>query len=133
MNKRALLLAATLNVPLSVYSADAPPLSLAQDAVLQIYSKRDKCVKISAFEKKDGQSSEGFGVHYYSMDYSAQLTFIVPCYAKYDAEQKKFSRGPNFNDTGIMKGQSKLFQPGESVTVLGKVYFEKKESGWHKQ
>ncbi|GAB2181819.1 hypothetical protein DLREEDagrD3_20420 [Denitratisoma sp. agr-D3] len=128
-----LLLVASLAVSLSTQAADTPSISLAQDALSSIWSRKDKCVKVSAFEKTDGQSSEVFGIHSYVMDYKAQLTFIAPCYAEYDAERKKFSMSPHLKKPPFMNSQSKLFQPGEAVVIVGKLHFVKKESGWHKQ
>ncbi len=132
MNWNGIFLAAALLPPFIALAGDSPSVSAGRDALSKMWTSGDKCVRVSDFKKTDGQSSEVFGVRYYAMDYSAQLTFIAPCYAEYNGERKRFSLPPR-STRDFLSQNSKTFQPGETVMIQGRLNFEKKESGWRHQ
>lgn len=129
LNRLPFLLAmAVIAAPAS--GSDIPSLQLGKETLAAQYSKRAHCVDVTSFKKTNGQSSDVFGVKYYVMEYSADLTFVGTCYGRYDAERKRFSSSPAVARSKFRPESDTQFQRGDKVRLDGKLHFQKKENGW---
>lgn len=130
VNRLPFLLLAVAVIAAPASGSDIPSLQLGKETLSAQYSKRSHCVDVTGFKKTNGQSSEAFGVKYYVMEYSADLTFVSTCYGRYDAERRRFSSSPDFARSKLLPKRDTQFQRGDKVSLDGKLYFQKKENGW---
>lgn len=117
---------------LSACGSDVPSVSEARKIYENKYES-SKCLKVSKFDKTNGQKQEVAGVALYVMEYKSEVEFIAPCYAVYNEKQKNFDYGPLIESRdNFLFGKSKLFNIGDKVEVVGKITLQKKENGWSK-
>ena len=97
------------------------------------YAKKlpDKA-KIISFKKRDGQKSEMFGVEYYKMLFEVKVAYPdgLNLYCKkYRGTNRMAASARNPNEFWSCMNKT-IIEKGETKTERGKIYFEKRESGW---
>lgn len=87
-------------------------------------------LRMSSFEKTDGQSGEMFGVAVYSLEFKARVDVLGEI-SYTDSDGQLMAREPRPHANGIWVGPvSKSAWPGDALYLDGRVEYERKESGW---
>jgi hypothetical protein len=101
--------------------------------ILEAAAEKTGCMKLSSFEKTNGQKQEIFGVKIYELEYKAEYEATGPCLGVYSTKFKNFEETPKTTQTAWDKAAKRpeLWLPmNTKFPITGKVSFQQKENGW---